>query len=169
MLKPIYCLRYNKSIFKHVSFYSLQWLNVSILASDNGVPPRASRVDLYVQVLDENDNDPVFDFGNSDYGLQVEVQENTTPGTVIANVRATDLDSGENGKITYFLDKRSASTGGGILPSDIIDRFKIHPETGELSVEKNLDREEQASYNLIVQAYDNYQYGESIFTNSSKI
>ena len=110
--------------------------------------------------MDENDNDPVFDFGNSDYGLQVEVQENTASGTVIANVKATDLDSGENGKITYFLDKRSASTGGGILPSDIIDRFKIHPDTGELTVEENLDREEQASYNLIVQAYDNYQYGE---------
>ena len=88
------------------------------------------------------------------------MQENTASGTVIANVKATDLDSGENGKITYFLDKRSASTGGGILPSDIIDRFKIHPETGELTVEENLDREEQASYNLIVQAYDNYQYGE---------
>ena len=124
------------------------------------MPRRSSKIEVYVEVLDENDNDPVFDFGNSDYGLQVEVQENTASGTVIANVKATDLDSGENGKITYFLDKRSASTGGGILPSDIIDRFKIHPDTGELTVEENLDREEQASYNLIVQAYDNYQYGK---------
>ena len=131
-----------------------------MLATDNGIPPRSSKVELHVQVLDENDNDPVFDFGNSDYGLQVEVQENTASGTVIANVKATDLDSGENGKITYFLDKRSASTGGGVLSSDIIDRFKIHPDSGELTVEENLDREEQASYNLIVQAYDNYQYGK---------
>ena len=115
-----------------------QWLNVSVLASDNGIPPRSSIVELYVQVLDENDNDPVFDFGNSDYGLQVEVQENTPSGTVIANVKATDSDSGENGKITYFLDKRSASTGGGILSSDIIDRFKIHPDTGELTVEERI-------------------------------
>ena len=115
-----------------------QWLNVSVLASDNGIPPRSSKVELYVQVLDENDNDPEFDFGNSDYGLQVEVQENTPSGTVIANVKATDSDSGENGKITYFLDKRSASTGGGILSSDIIDRFKIHPDTGELTVEERI-------------------------------
>ena len=53
-----------------------------------------------------------------------------------------------------------ASNGGGILSADIIDRFKIHPDTGELTVQENLDREEQASYNLIVQAYDNYQFGK---------
>ena len=147
----------------------LQWLNASIIASDNGVPSRSSTVELYIEVLDENDNDPIFDFGNSDYGLQIEVQENTQAGTVIANVKATDLDSGENGKITYFLDRRSASTGGGILSADIIDRFKIHPDTGELIVQDNLDREDQASYNLIVQAYDNYQFGEYNYTKLAKI
>ena len=131
-----------------------------MIAIDNGVPQLSSKIDLYIEVVDENDNNPIFDFGSSDYGLQIEVQENTPAGTVIANVRATDLDSGENGKITYFLDKRSASSGGGILSADIIDRFKIHPDTGELTVQENLDREEQASYNLIVQAYDNYQFGE---------
>ena len=111
-------------------------------------------------MLDENDNDPNFDFGNSDYGLQIEVQENTAPGTVIANIKASDLDSGENGKITYFLDKRSAQTGRGILSTDILNRFKIHPDTGELTIHDHLDREEKASYNLIVQAYDNYQFGK---------
>ena len=48
-----------------------------------------------------------------------------------------------------------------ILPENkIIERFKIHPDTGELTVQDNLDREEQATYNLIVQAYDNYQFGK---------
>ena len=31
--------------------------------------------------------------------------------------------------------------------------------TGEIHVSSPLDREEQSSYNLLVQAYDNYQYG----------
>ena len=138
-------------------------MNTTVIAFDNGVPQLSSEVQLYVEVLDENDNNPVFDFGDSDYGLQVEVQENSPLGTVIANVRATDIDSGENGKITYFLDKRSASSAGGILSSEIIERFKIHPDTGELTVQDNLDREEQATYNLIVQAYDNYQFGKYRF------
>ena len=143
-----------------ILIFVLKWLNTSIIATDNGVPSRSSNIDLYVKVLDENDNDPIFDFGTSDYGLQIEVQENTPPGTIIANVKASDLDSGENGKITYFLDKRSASSGGGILSTDIINRFEIHPDTGELTVQDNLDREEKSSYNLIVQAYDNYQFGK---------
>jgi len=36
------------------------WLNFSIKATDSGVPPRASMVEVFVQVLDENDNNPVF-------------------------------------------------------------------------------------------------------------
>ena len=87
-------------------------MNTTVIAYDNGVPQLSSEVQLYVEVLDENDNNPAFDLGNSDYGLQVEVQENSPLGTIIANVRATDIDSGENGKITYFLDKRSASSAG---------------------------------------------------------
>lgn len=36
------------------------WLNFSVKATDSGVPPRSSLVEVFVQVLDENDNNPVF-------------------------------------------------------------------------------------------------------------
>lgn len=36
------------------------WLNMSVRATDSGVPPRSSFVDVVVQVLDENDNNPYF-------------------------------------------------------------------------------------------------------------
>ena len=146
-------------ILLQLSLFLSKWLNATIIATDSGIPTRSSKVEIFVAILDRNDNDPLFDFGSSDYGLQVDVRENTSPGTVIANVRATDLDSGENGRITYFLDRRSATNGGGILSANVIDRFQIHPDTGELTVQEELDREEQATYNLIVQAYDNYQFG----------
>ncbi len=51
-------------------------------------------------------------------------------------------------QITYFLDRTSS-----------VGHFKIHPDTGELTVSEALDREEQDRFNLIVQAYDNYQFG----------
>ena len=47
------------------------------------------------------------------------------------------------------MDRRSTALG----------QFSIHPETGELSVAAPLDRETQPRYNLIVQAYDNHQFG----------
>lgn len=36
------------------------WLNFSVKATDSGIPARFSLVEVFVQVLDENDNNPVF-------------------------------------------------------------------------------------------------------------
>lgn len=36
---------------------------------------------------------------------------------------------------------------------------QIHPETGELSTQDDLDREKAEYHNLVVQAYDNYHFG----------
>jgi hypothetical protein len=43
-------------------------------------------------------------------------------------------------KVTYFLDRPSS-----------VGHFKIHPDTGELTVSEPLDREERDRFNLIVQ------------------
>nr|CAD7259201.1 unnamed protein product [Timema shepardi] len=36
------------------------WLNFTVQATDSGIPPRSSFVDNFIQVLDENDNNPYF-------------------------------------------------------------------------------------------------------------
>lgn len=81
-----------------------EWLNVTVRAMDNGVPSRSSLVDVFVQVLDENDNNPVFvsDVQN------VTVMENARIGEPIAVIAAKDLDAGEFGKITYLIDRISS-------------------------------------------------------------
>nr|CAD7259200.1 unnamed protein product [Timema shepardi] len=38
-------------------------------------------------------------------------------------------------------------------------KFQIHPTTGVLNVSDSLNREEQSSYMLIIEAWDNYQFG----------
>jgi hypothetical protein len=55
------------------------WLNFSVRATDNGRPPRSTIVTVMLQVLDENDNNPVF------RGLltNVTVPEDVQPGIVI--------------------------------------------------------------------------------------
>lgn len=85
-----------------------EWLNVSVRAVDNGVPSRSSMVDVFVQVLDENDNNPMFlgDLQN------VTVREGAKVGEPIATITAKDIDAGEFGKITYLIDRISSQVGG---------------------------------------------------------
>lgn len=86
-----------------------EWLNVTVKAVDNGVPSRSSLVDVFIQVLDENDNNPVFIVGD----LQnLTVRENSRIGEPIATIQAKDIDSGEFGKITYLIDRISSQVGG---------------------------------------------------------
>ena len=105
---------------------------------------RSSLVDIFVRILDENDNNPMF---SSDI-LNLTVLENSPIGTQIALIEATDADSGENGKITYLIDKMSAK---GV--------FLIDANTGALTVANEVDREMKSEYSLIVQAWDNYDVG----------
>lgn len=65
---------------------------------------RSSLSEVYVQVLDENDNNPYFitEINN------ITATENAKIGTEIAVIQARDLDSGDYGKITYLLDRMSS-------------------------------------------------------------
>ncbi|XP_076057455.1 cadherin 88C isoform X2 [Oratosquilla oratoria] len=122
------------------------WLNFTIRAEDSGVPPRSSVVDVFVQVIDENDNNPVFVQAPSN----LTVREDTPPGTKVVTVEARDADEGDFGKISYLLDRRSSH-----------GKFKIDPDTGEVSVASPLNREDTESFDLIIEAWDNYQFGYS--------
>ncbi|KAG5330839.1 CAD86 protein, partial [Acromyrmex heyeri] len=110
------------------------WLNLTVKATDSGIPPRSSLSEVYVQVLDENDNNPYFVSNISN----VTVMENSKIGTEIAVIQAADSDSGDYGKITYLLDRIS---------------------TGSLTVADVLDWEIRHSYVLVIEAWDNYQFG----------
>ncbi len=128
-----------------IDYEDIKWLNFTVRAMDNGVPSRSSYADVSVAVQDDNDNSPKF----TQSSTNITVREDTQPGTIVAKLHALDNDSGEFGRVTYFLDRASA-----------IGRFKIDPDTGELSVgTEALDREFQDKYNLLVEAYDNYHFG----------
>lgn len=57
---------------------------------------------------------------------------------------ATDLDSDQNGKVTY-----------SIIKGDNLEQFEIDPDTGYISVANELDRESISNYVLEVLAKDN--------------
>ena len=77
------------------------------------------------------------------YRNRVSVEENTPPGTVVFQVRATDADYGNNSIITYSL-----------LPSEYSEKFSIGASYGNITVIGNLDRENRSEITLRINATD---------------
>lgn len=115
--------------------------NLLIKAFDGGSPPLTGSMRLNITIVDTNDNTPTFN--QSRYFAQV--KENATIGTSILQVFATDLDSGDNGHISYHIDRSR----------DQLGMFDVNPQTGNIYVNKQLDYEKQSTYEVIVVAKDN--------------
>ena len=47
-------------ILEKLDYEVQKWLNFTVRAQDNGVPVRSNYVDVVVEILDENDNSPLF-------------------------------------------------------------------------------------------------------------
>ncbi|XP_048863831.1 cadherin-23 isoform X2 [Brienomyrus brachyistius] len=113
-----------------------------IEAIDNG--PAGSRrtgtATVYVEVLDVNDNRPIFLQNSYETG----VLETVPRGTNILQVQATDADQGENGRVLYR-----------ILSGNMNRQFNINELTGLVTRgERALDRENSGSHVLEVEAYN---------------
>ncbi|XP_023814939.1 protocadherin alpha-5-like [Oryzias latipes] len=117
-------------------------ITLMLTAVDGGKPPRSGSLALTVNVVDVNDNTPVF--SRSLY--KARIKENAKPGTLVVKLNATDLDAGTHGKIRYFLVKT-----GNIDPSKMFD---LNSETGEITVKGEIDHEETRAFEVRVQAKD---------------
>ncbi|KAM4732130.1 protocadherin alpha-5-like isoform 9-T9 [Anableps anableps] len=117
-------------------------IKLVLTAVDGGIPPKSGTLQLTVNVIDVNDNTPVF----SKSLYKVQIRENVSPGTFLLKLHATDLDEGMNSDICYFFIKT-----GSIDPSN---QFDLNSETGEITVKGNLDYEETRAYEIRVQAKD---------------
>ena len=120
------------------SFYSLR-----IRVYDGGSPPNHGDIRVNITLLDANDNSPIFTHTKYSASIPEDIQI----GTSIIQVNATDLDSGENGRITYLLDRNSGR--------DPEHQFYIENSTGIIRINKPLDYERRHEYELSVIARDN--------------
>ncbi|XP_055080993.1 protocadherin alpha-3-like [Periophthalmus magnuspinnatus] len=111
-------------------------------AFDGGNPSKSGTVEIIIDVLDVNDNMPVF----TKDSYSAVLQENAPIGTTVIQVNATDLDSGSNGEVIYSFNSEVKDT--------IRELFDIDPFTGEITVIGNVDFEEEDSYDIDVQASD---------------
>lgn len=105
-------------IKKQIDYEKLIELNFTIWAYDSGIPQLNTSADVFVKVINVNDNDPVF----SAREYNTSVSENSPNGTKIIVVTATDADKGDYGNVSYAL------TG------EHNENFHIDRETGEITV-----------------------------------
>ncbi|XP_062523058.1 protocadherin Fat 4-like [Corticium candelabrum] len=112
---------------------------LTVQTYDLGKPSLSATAKVDINVININDNKPHFQkdvfVGNQ--------EEGTPTHTSIVKVIATDLDSGIFGKLSY-----------SIVGGNDDGRFYINNTTGDISNAKVLDREQQDSYNLIVEVTD---------------
>ncbi|UJR08758.1 hypothetical protein I4U23_013015 [Adineta vaga] len=73
-----------------------------ILATDNGTPQRQSFCSLRINLLDLNDNPPVFIMTNWNYTIYRSTTGNSNSARFL-RIIASDADSGLNGMINYYI------------------------------------------------------------------
>ncbi|XP_074147712.1 protocadherin beta-2-like [Sminthopsis crassicaudata] len=116
-------------------------VTLTLTAVDGGIPPRSGTAQVRILVVDINDNAPVF----AQLRYEVQIPENSSIGSKIVTVSATDLDAGNNGEISYTFLHAS---------ENIRKIFHLKEELGELYLREKVDFESAQSYIINIQAAD---------------
>ncbi|XP_077387469.1 protocadherin alpha-3-like isoform X24 [Festucalex cinctus] len=125
-----------------------------LTALDGGKPPKTGDINILINVLDSNDNSPVF----SSDTYSVTLYENAPVGTTIVQVNATDLDEGPNGEVVYSFSNS--------VSHRLLNLFEINHLTGAIMVKGFIDFEEKDKYELEIQASDK---GSPSLTNEKSV
>lgn len=119
---------------EHQDSYTL-----TVQASDLGTPPMLSTTKVYINILDVNDNAPIFNTTS----LRGSVKENEPSGTYVMQLSANDADLGPNARIQF-----------GFQRDEYKNLFSLNKDTGIIVTRKALDRERQERYVLKIVASD---------------
>lgn len=106
---------------------------------DNGSPRLRDKVRVKVIVTDVNDNAP--EFIRAPY--KVQVSEGASVGAQLLRIYSNDVDEGLNGDVYYR-----------IIDGNQAGHFMLDDATGQLSLTRQLDREHQSLYILVIMAQD---------------
>ncbi len=117
-------------------------LEFTVTAVDGGSPARTGTVMIEVNVLDINDHAPVF----SKPLYKVSIAEQAPIGTTVSRLQARDLDEGLNAEIVYSFISRT--------PQNILEKFEIDTQSGDVRIKGDIDYEENAAFEIRVQATD---------------
>ncbi|XP_068596703.1 protocadherin gamma-C5-like [Brachionichthys hirsutus] len=129
--------------------------SVKISAMDSGKPPLSSERVILVELLDVNDNPPVF----SQPSYNIYIKENYPSGNILCSVSASDPDLGENAKISYsILDSK-------VQDVSVSSYVYINSDNGSIYSMHSFDYEKLKVLQIQVQAKD--QGSPSLSSNAT--
>ena len=109
-----------------------------VIATDQGSPSKSAITTITVNIVDVNDEAPIFSRAEYTFGTF----ENQPARTDIGSVLAMDADSAPYNEIVFSLQNTDGSTSA----------FQIDRHTGKISTTIVLDREKQSSHHMVVVA-----------------
>ncbi|KAK7922401.1 hypothetical protein WMY93_009303 [Mugilogobius chulae] len=114
-----------------------------------GQPPSSSYAKVTINVVDVNDNRPVFVIPSSNYSYDL-VRTSTTPGAVVTRVFAIDNDTGMNAELHYSI------ISSIIITSRVSPRglFAIDKTTGNITLQEKIVPADQGLHRLVVKVKD---------------
>ena len=118
--------------------------NFTVKVTDKGNPPLSSTARVTIHVLDDNDNMPRIIYPDN-HNNTVYLPYTTAAGTLIARIKAYDIDEGDNSKLHYYIDQ--------IRPGNS-DIFKMNIASGDLTVAKTMHLYDANTYNIVVGVRD---------------
>ncbi len=121
-------------------YEEIQDVAFMVTATDSGEPPLSASTRVLVNIIDVNDEIPQF----SQESYSFAVNENEPAGSEVGAVHAVDLDNDPYNQFEFSLVPSHGS----------VNFFNIDPQTGLITTQVVLDREETAVYHLIVSAND---------------
>lgn len=133
------------TLSQKLNFETKKRYSFLVTAVDLGKPPRNSSVEVQIEIVDENDNDPVITFPNPE-NFSVTLNLDVAPGQEIIKVVAHDSDSGESGRLTYSLNA---------LNNSAAKLFWMNEDTGQLKLIAPLTQADVRSYNIVISVNDN--------------
>nr|XP_033489310.1 protocadherin gamma-C5-like [Epinephelus lanceolatus] len=129
--------------------------SIEITATDSGSPPLSSKKIIPVSITDVNDNPPIF----TQPSYNVYLKENGVPGSILYSVSASDLDFGENAKISYsILDSK-------VQDVSVSSYVYINSDNGSIYSMHSFDYEKLKVFQIQVQAKD--QGSPSLSSNAT--
>ncbi|XP_056465863.1 cadherin-23-like [Gadus chalcogrammus] len=120
-----------------------------VVATDRGTPSLSGTATLTVLLDDVNDSRPRFLVPVT----TINVNESTPPGEVVATLAATDPDT--RPRLEYYIISVEARDDGNQPVDGLQESFGIDFHTGAVFVRNPLNREQVATFEIIVSVHDN--------------
>ncbi|KAG8004036.1 Protocadherin gamma-C5 [Nibea albiflora] len=154
-LKPSFSNNYALVTSGYLDRENVSEYNIEITATDSGSPPLSSKKLIPVSITDVNDNPPLF----TQPSYNVYLKENGVAGSILYSVSASDLDFGENAKISYsILDSK-------VQDVSVSSYVYINSDNGSIYSMHSFDYEKLKVFQIQVQAKD--QGSPSLSSNAT--